>query len=242
MNQFGPARLGAERLQYGHIRGELKGANQNACCPARRAVSMLLTTAAEQRRSLPTDPAFGRDIFSSLRPTPDLGHVPSARPSVCARRVFSTGFLDARGARGPMVFRHYSLFVPRCSEGGAVMPEDLSGRATAFPPLWRFVKRQTVDDAPDLAICEFDCRKGHHQQDEWETCGQRIRKGGRIISGCPAWEVGSMQARQNSTSQKTFRINPRRQRRGTCRRGGAPTERAWLRRHWAIRDARSSFE
>jgi hypothetical protein len=48
----------------------------------------------------------------------------------------------------------------------------------SFRRLWQFVKRQVVDDAPeDLALCEFDCRKEQCRQDEWETCGRRIRKG-----------------------------------------------------------------
>jgi hypothetical protein len=58
------------------------------------------------------------------------------------------------------------------------MSEYRSGRAISFQRLWQFVKRQIVDDTPeDLALCEFDCRKGQCLQDEWETCGRRILKG-----------------------------------------------------------------
>lgn len=58
------------------------------------------------------------------------------------------------------------------------MPEDRSGKVSRFRRLWQVVKRQIVDDAPeDLAICEFDCRKGQCLQDEWETCVRRISKG-----------------------------------------------------------------
>lgn len=58
------------------------------------------------------------------------------------------------------------------------MPEGLSRRNNSFHRLWRFVRRQIVDDLPEeLVICEFDCRKGQCQQDQWETCDRRIRKG-----------------------------------------------------------------
>ena len=46
-----------------------------------------------------------------------------------------------------------------------------------FRRLVRFVKRTIVTDVPeDLALCEFDCRRGQCQQDEWDTCDRRIRK------------------------------------------------------------------
>ncbi|MGO9274516.1 MAG: hypothetical protein ACLQOO_30515 [Terriglobia bacterium] len=58
------------------------------------------------------------------------------------------------------------------------MSEDRSRRGNSFHRLWQFVQRQIVDDAPeDFAICEFDCRKGQCQQEEWDTCDRRIRKG-----------------------------------------------------------------
>jgi hypothetical protein len=47
-----------------------------------------------------------------------------------------------------------------------------------FRRLWRFMARQIVDDVPeDVAICEFDCRKGQCMQDEWAVCERRSRKG-----------------------------------------------------------------
>jgi hypothetical protein len=65
------------------------------------------------------------------------------------------------------------------------MLEDRSRSTTSFQRLWQFVKRQTVDDAPEeLTLCEFDCRKGQCQQNEWDTCGRRIRKGaGELFPG-----------------------------------------------------------
>jgi hypothetical protein len=55
---------------------------------------------------------------------------------------------------------------------------DRSRKGNSFHRLWQFVKRQIVDDAPEeIAICQFDCRKGQCLQDEWETCNRRIGKG-----------------------------------------------------------------
>jgi hypothetical protein len=72
-------------------------------------------------------------------------------------------------------------------EGAAVMPEDRSKSANPFRLLWVFVKRQIVDDAGDLAICEFDCRQTQCMQDEWDTCDRRIRKGaGELFPNSPS--------------------------------------------------------
>jgi hypothetical protein len=39
------------------------------------------------------------------------------------------------------------------------------------------LKREFVEDVdPDLAICEFDCRKDQCLYDEWSTCERRISK------------------------------------------------------------------
>jgi len=58
------------------------------------------------------------------------------------------------------------------------MLEDRFGGTRSFQRLWRRMKRQIVDNTPkDLALCEFDCRKGQCLQNEWETCGRRIRDG-----------------------------------------------------------------
>ena len=51
-------------------------------------------------------------------------------------------------------------------------------RGNPFLRIWQYVKRQIVDIVPeDLAICQFDCRKGQCTQDEWDACERRIRKG-----------------------------------------------------------------
>jgi hypothetical protein len=65
--------------------------------------------------------------------------------------------------------------------------------------LWRFAIRQIVDDPPDdIAICEFDCRKGQCVQNEWDSCDRRIHKGaGELFpaSDAPRFEGGT-QARK----------------------------------------------
>jgi hypothetical protein len=59
-----------------------------------------------------------------------------------------------------------------------VMLGDSFKRANLFGRIWQYVKRQIVDVVPeDLAMCQFDCRKGQCTQDEWEACERRIRKG-----------------------------------------------------------------
>jgi hypothetical protein len=58
------------------------------------------------------------------------------------------------------------------------MSQDNSRRGNPFNRLWQFVKSQIITDVPeDLAICQFDCRKGQCMQDEWDQCDRRIRKG-----------------------------------------------------------------
>jgi curli biogenesis system outer membrane secretion channel CsgG len=43
--------------------------------------------------------------------------------------------------------------------------------------LAQFVKRNIVDDVPeDIAVCEFDCRKGQCMMGEWAACNRRTRK------------------------------------------------------------------
>jgi hypothetical protein len=78
------------------------------------------------------------------------------------------------------------------------MPDDRSRKGDVFHRLWRFVKRQVVDDAPeDMAICQFDCRKEQCQQEEWATCDRRISKGaGELFPGAPGGEPPSSEARK----------------------------------------------
>ncbi len=41
-----------------------------------------------------------------------------------------------------------------------------------------WVKRQLIDRVPaEVALCEFDCRKGQCVSEEWETCTRRLNKG-----------------------------------------------------------------
>jgi len=79
-----------------------------------------------------------------------------------------------------------TVSIARFSEG-PIMSEDRSRRGNPFHRLWRFVKGQIVDDPrEDLAICQFDCRKGQCVQSEWEACDRRIHKGaGELFPSSP---------------------------------------------------------
>lgn len=38
-----------------------------------------------------------------------------------------------------------------------------------------WAKNQLVTDVPeDMALCEFDCQRGHCSMDEWATCERRL--------------------------------------------------------------------
>ena len=40
----------------------------------------------------------------------------------------------------------------------------------------RWLKEQIVQDVPeDIALCEFDCRKGQCRMGEWESCERRLK-------------------------------------------------------------------
>jgi len=55
------------------------------------------------------------------------------------------------------------------------MSSEQPKRAGAISRAWRWVKGQIVGEVPqDIAMCEFDCRKGQCMQDEWETCERRL--------------------------------------------------------------------
>jgi hypothetical protein len=57
------------------------------------------------------------------------------------------------------------------------MPDDGSKKGKPVQRLVGFVKRNIVDDVPEeIALCEFDCRKGQCEQGEWVSCDRRVRK------------------------------------------------------------------
>jgi hypothetical protein len=42
---------------------------------------------------------------------------------------------------------------------------------------WQRLKKQWIDDVPDdVALCEFDCRKGQCTYGEWASCERRLSK------------------------------------------------------------------
>ena len=56
------------------------------------------------------------------------------------------------------------------------MPDDRSKKGKPVQRLVGFVKRNIVDDVPEeIALCEFDCRKGQCEQGEWASCDRRVR-------------------------------------------------------------------
>jgi len=41
---------------------------------------------------------------------------------------------------------------------------------------WGWLRRQIVEDVPpEVALCEFDCRKPQCHAGEWESCDRRLR-------------------------------------------------------------------
>ena len=57
------------------------------------------------------------------------------------------------------------------------MGGDRSVGGRPLQRLVQFVKRGIVCDVPDeIAVCEFDCRKGQCMHGEWAACGRRILK------------------------------------------------------------------
>ena len=44
-----------------------------------------------------------------------------------------------------------------------------------FAQAWRWLKGQFVREVPpEIALCEFDCRKEQCMNDEWATCERRL--------------------------------------------------------------------
>jgi len=57
------------------------------------------------------------------------------------------------------------------------MEGDRSVGGSPLQRLIQLVKRNIVGDVPDdIALCEFDCRKGQCMQGEWAACDRRIHK------------------------------------------------------------------
>lgn len=60
------------------------------------------------------------------------------------------------------------------------MQHELGNRLTRFR---QWAKGLVVQDVPeDIAVCEFDCRKGQCKQDEWEKCERRLTKAAGELS------------------------------------------------------------
>jgi hypothetical protein len=57
------------------------------------------------------------------------------------------------------------------------MPKNTRQVPGSLRQLWQRLKRQWITVVPDdIAVCEFDCRKGQCLYDEWDSCERRISK------------------------------------------------------------------
>ncbi len=59
----------------------------------------------------------------------------------------------------------------------------------SFRRFWaRFKNRWIISEIPqDIALCEFDCRKGQCSSGEWAACNRRIsRAAGELLPPPPA--------------------------------------------------------
>jgi len=47
---------------------------------------------------------------------------------------------------------------------------------------WRWLKDKIVGEVPpEVALCEFDCRKGQCTQEEWANCERRLSRAGMVL-------------------------------------------------------------
>ena len=67
------------------------------------------------------------------------------------------------------------------------MPENPRQVRGSLRQLWQWLKRQWIKEVPeDIALCEFDCRKGQCLYDEWDSCERRISKAaGELMPPAP---------------------------------------------------------
>jgi len=67
------------------------------------------------------------------------------------------------------------------------MPKNPGQAPGPLRQFWQWFKRQWINDVPeDIAMCEFDCRKGQCLYDEWESCERRITRGaGELMPPAP---------------------------------------------------------
>jgi hypothetical protein len=79
------------------------------------------------------------------------------------------------------------LNVPQFPGANPFVPDDRFGGGNPLLRMWKYVKRQIVDDVPEaIAICQFDCPRAQCTQDAWHTCERRIRKSaGELIFASP---------------------------------------------------------
>lgn len=55
------------------------------------------------------------------------------------------------------------------------MPIKQTNYISVVQRLFRWIKNQVIQDVPkDIAVREYNCRRGQCMQDEWETCARRL--------------------------------------------------------------------
>ena len=58
----------------------------------------------------------------------------------------------------------------------------------------RWLKDQIVQDVPqDIALCEFECRKGQCLMGEWESCERRLER----LEGYRRWQARTADSKQS---------------------------------------------
>ena len=64
-----------------------------------------------------------------------------------------------------------------------------------------WLREQVVQDVPeDIALCEFDCRKGQCRMGEWESCERRLED----LQDVRRWKTRKAKCEQPSPSKATI--------------------------------------
>lgn len=73
--------------------------------------------------------------------------------------------------------------------------------------LWRWVADQVAQDVPtDIALCEYDCRKGQCILEEWETCDRRLHKAAGELMPAADQNLGKEQSETGSPKVETTSV------------------------------------
>jgi hypothetical protein len=68
--------------------------------------------------------------------------------------------------------------------------------------IWNWIRRQFVDEVPEaVALCEFDCRKPHCNEGDWEVCQRRLQNGAEEFM--PVKEPASVSVADSTTADES---------------------------------------